>query len=91
VRDVETGIDLPDQLKWIKFSGASWTQGFSTAVDEPNLATKLEDVFQKLYHQLGKPQSEDVLVYERADQKSGASMAALPRMASTWLLVFGWD
>jgi len=36
VRDVETGIDLPDQLKWIKFSGASWThdgQGFSTAVD----------------------------------------------------------
>ena len=76
VRDVKTGIDLPDHLKWIKFSGTSWThdgQGFFySRYDEPNLATKLEDVnyFQKLYyHQLGKPQSEDVLVYERAEHK----------------------
>lgn len=76
VRDVETGVDLPDQLKWIKFSGASWAQDsrgfFYSRYDEPNEATKLEDVnyFQKLYyHQLGKSQSEDVLIYERPDQK----------------------
>ena len=76
VRDVETCLDLPDHLKWIKFSGASWShdnQGFFySRYDEPNEATKLEDVnyFQKLfYHQLGKPQSEDVLVYHRPDQK----------------------
>ena len=25
VRDVESGKDLDDDLKWIKFSGASWT------------------------------------------------------------------
>lgn len=56
VRDVETGKDLPDQLKWIKFSGASWThdgQGFFySRYDEPNLATKLEEVnyFQKIYY-----------------------------------------
>lgn len=75
VRDVETGVDS-DHLNWIKFSGASWShdnQGFFySRYDEPNQATKLEDVnyFQKLfYHQLGKPQSEDVLIYERADQK----------------------
>jgi prolyl oligopeptidase len=33
VRDIETGEDISDHLKWIKFSGASWTkdnQGFST-------------------------------------------------------------
>lgn len=76
VRDVETCVDLPDHLKWIKFSGASWNQDnqgfFYSRYDEPNEATKLEDVnyFQKLfYHQLGKPQSEDVLVYHRSDQK----------------------
>src|SRR5205807_2898024 len=25
VRDVQTGRDLSDDLKWVKFSGASWT------------------------------------------------------------------
>ncbi|MEH2302659.1 MAG: prolyl oligopeptidase family serine peptidase [Nostoc sp.] len=76
VRDVETGEDLQDHLKWIKFSGASWThdnQGFFySRYDEPNEKTQLEDVnyYQKLYyHQLGKPQSEDVLSYHRPDQK----------------------
>ncbi|AUB36732.1 PREP, prolyl oligopeptidase [Nostoc flagelliforme CCNUN1] len=76
VRDVETGEDLQDHLKWIKFSGASWThdnQGFFySRYDDPNEKTQLEDVnyYQKLYyHQLGKPQSEDVLIYHRPDQK----------------------
>ncbi|GET37402.1 prolyl oligopeptidase family serine peptidase [Microseira wollei] len=76
VRDVETGEDLSDSIKWIKFSGASWThdgQGFFySRYDEPNEATKLEDVnyFQKLfYHRLGTPQSEDILIYHRPDQK----------------------
>ena len=35
VRDVRTGADLADKLKWVKFSGASWTKdgkGFFTAV-----------------------------------------------------------
>ncbi|MBW4684488.1 MAG: prolyl oligopeptidase family serine peptidase [Komarekiella atlantica HA4396-MV6] len=76
VRDVETGEDLGDHLKWIKFSGASWThdhQGFFySRYDEPNEKTQLEDVnyYQKLYyHQLSKPQSEDVLIYHRPEQK----------------------
>ncbi|MEA5616230.1 prolyl oligopeptidase family protein [Cronbergia sp. UHCC 0137] len=76
VRDVETGEDLEDHLKWIKFSGASWThdhQGFFySRYDEPNQKTKLEDVnyYQKLYyHQLGNPQSADKLIYHRPDQK----------------------
>jgi prolyl oligopeptidase len=76
VRDVATGTDTEDHLKWIKFSGASWThdhQGFFySRYDQPNQATKLEDAnyFQKLfYHRLGTPQSEDILIYERPDQK----------------------
>jgi prolyl oligopeptidase len=76
VKDVETGEDLAEHLKWIKFSGASWTkdnQGFFySRYDEPNETTKLEDVnyYQKLYyHRLGTEQSEDVLIYHRPDQK----------------------
>lgn len=76
VRDVATGKDLSDHLKWVKFSGASWShdnQGFFySRYDEPNEATKLEDTNynQKLfYHKLGTPQSEDQLIYQRPDHK----------------------
>ncbi|NES80280.1 MAG: S9 family peptidase [Moorea sp. SIO2B7] len=76
VRDIESGEDFSDYIKWVKFSGVSWThdnQGFFySRYDEPNEATKLEDVnyFQKLYyHKLGNPQSEDTLIYHRPDQK----------------------
>jgi prolyl oligopeptidase len=76
VRDIATGKDFDDHLKWVKFSGAAWThdhQGwFYSRYDEPDATTKLEAVnyYQKLYyHRLGTPQKEDVLVYERPDQK----------------------
>ncbi|MCK4342856.1 MAG: S9 family peptidase [Phycisphaerae bacterium] len=75
VRDVDTGADLDDHLKWIKFSGASWTkdnQGFYySRFDEPQ-GDALEETnyYQKLcYHRLGTPQAEDRLVYHRPDQK----------------------
>jgi prolyl oligopeptidase len=75
VRDVETGKDLSDHLKWVKFSGVSWTSDgkgfFYSRYDEPKGDTlKGTNYFQKVYyHQLGTPQSEDVLVYEQPDQK----------------------
>lgn len=76
VRDVETGKDLEDHLRWVKFSGASWRKDSSgfyySRYDEPNEATQFQDTnyFQKLYfHQLGTAQSEDILIYERPDQK----------------------
>ena len=76
VRNIETGEDTQDHLKWIKFSGASWTkdnQGFFySRYDEPNEQTKLEDVnyYQKLYyHHLGTEQAEDILIYHRPDRK----------------------
>lgn len=75
VRGIETGQDF-DSIKWVKFSGASWAKDgrgfFYSRYDEPKEKTKLEDVnyFQKLYyHRLGTPQSEDVLIYERKDEK----------------------
>ena len=75
VRDVRTGVDLSDHLKWVKFSGASWTKDgkgfFYSRYDAPKEGDALKGVnkFQKLYfHKLGTPQSEDALIYERRDQ-----------------------
>jgi len=82
VRDAETGTDLSDHLKWIKFSNVTWTpdnQGFYySRYDEPKPGNELKDVnyYQKLfYHRLGTAQAEDRLVYERKDQKEWAFSA----------------
>jgi prolyl oligopeptidase len=74
VRDVRTGQDLSDVIKWVKFSNASWTLDgkgfFYSRFDAPSDSTQLSSVnkFQKLYyHLLGTPQSQDPLIYQRAD------------------------
>ena len=76
VRDVKSAADLPDLVRWVKFSSASWTKDgkgfFYCRYDEPKEATRLEDVnyFQKLfYHRLGTVQSEDVLVHHAPGDK----------------------
>jgi prolyl oligopeptidase len=75
VRDVDTGKDLPDVIKWVKFSGASWTKDnkgfFYSRYDEPKGAQLREsNYYQKLYyHRLGTAQSEDKLIYDRPDVK----------------------
>ncbi len=76
VRNITTGEDLSDHIQWVKFSGTSWTKDgkgfFYSRYAEPKESSKLEDVnyFQKLYyHQLGTPQSDDILIYHRPDQK----------------------
>jgi prolyl oligopeptidase len=74
VRDVATSKDLPDLIKWSKFSGASWLKDGSgfyySRYDEPTgevlqALNKHQKVF---FHRLGTPQEKDVLVYERPDK-----------------------
>ncbi len=77
VRDVESGKDLDDDLKWVKFSGASWSHDGSgfyyCRYDAPKGGgeqLKETNYFQKLYyHKIGTPQSADELIYERKDHK----------------------
>jgi len=75
VMDVHGAKPLADELKWVKFSSASWTLDgkgfFYSRFPEP----KKDDTFQSLnvnqklyYHRLGTPQSEDVLVYQRPEK-----------------------
>ena len=75
VRNVATGLDSEDHLKWIKFSGAAWThdgKGFFYArFPEPREDEAQGGVNrnQKVYyHALGSPQSDDRLVYERLNE-----------------------
>ena len=76
VRDVETGKDRQDLLDWIKFSNTSWKKDgsgfFYSRYDKPEEKNKLRSqVFghKVFFHQLGTPQSQDKLIYERPDQK----------------------
>ncbi|MDQ2931268.1 MAG: prolyl oligopeptidase family serine peptidase [Gemmatimonadota bacterium] len=74
VRDVERGVDLPDTLKWVKFSGIAWTKDhkgfFYSRFDEPTSGNAMlaKNTGQKLYyHRLGEAQAKDQLVLERPD------------------------
>ena len=76
VRAVATGVDLPDVIEWSKFSGAAWLEDgtgfFYARYDEPagGEAFAQPNYGHKVYfHRLGATQREDVLVYERPDQK----------------------
>jgi prolyl oligopeptidase len=76
VRDVATGKDRQDVLDWVKFSTASWKKDgsgfFYSRYDKPDEKNKLRSqVFghKLFFHQLGTPQSQDKLIYERPDQK----------------------
>lgn len=75
VREVDSGEDLPDVIRWSKFSGASWTKDgagfFYAGFDEPQSeeAFRQMNLNQKLYyHKLGTPQSADRLVYKNDDE-----------------------
>ncbi len=71
VRDVATGRDLGDHIRWVKFSGASWTHDgagfYYSRYDAPLEGAELQSAnyYQKLYyHRIGTDQSQDELIYE---------------------------
>ncbi len=76
VREVATGLDLEDHLRWSKFSGAAWRKDgrgfFYSRYEEPTTAAgSLSDVNKHqrvFYHSLGTPQHRDQLIYARPDQ-----------------------
>jgi len=75
VREISSGKDLSDHLKWSKFSGASWAKNskgfyygrFPTPKNGEEMMA--QNIHKKIYfHEIGKPQNEDLLVYERPNQ-----------------------
>ncbi len=73
VKEIESGENLDDHIKWVKFSGISWEgNGFYySRYDEPAPGEALSGTneYHKIYyHEIGTPQSEDVLIYHNPDE-----------------------
>ena len=74
VRDLATGTDLPDVVRWFRFSTIAWTKDsrgffygrFPAPPDGKVLEAELRD-HQIHYHRVGSPQEQDRLVYWRRD------------------------
>lgn len=69
IKDVATGQDQGDTLRWLKFTGLSWLgdEGFYySRYPTPDEKTKMvnQNQYHTVYfHKVGTPQTEDVLVY----------------------------
>ncbi len=95
VREVATGKDLADEIRWSKASGASWLKDGSgfyysryEAPKEGGALTGVNNNHQLCFHKLGTPQTQDVLVYQRPDQPEwylGGTVTEDGR----WLVIYG--
>jgi len=71
VIDLKTGLLTEDHIEWAKFTSAAWKgDGFYySAYDAPVKGKEYSNVnsgHKIYYHQIGTPQSEDVLFYQNA-------------------------
>jgi prolyl oligopeptidase len=74
VRDVATGEDLPDLVRWGKFSSAAWRKDGSgfyysryAAPREGDALKGVNQNHQVFFHRISTPQEQDALVFERKD------------------------
>lgn len=72
IRDIDTGQDLPDTLRYLKFTEVAWTpdsQGlyFGKYPDpDPNGKYQALNMNMRIMlHRLGTKQAEDIVIYER--------------------------
>ena len=75
VRDLVAGEDLADEIRWSKFSGASWLKDGSGFVYNRYAEPGKGEAFrasdrppQICFHRTGTPQSEDLVLFEMPDQ-----------------------
>ena len=73
-RDLSSDKDLPDTIKWMRFSGISWTNDnagfFYSRFPEPKEGQALMSEANGqmfCYHKLGTPQSDDKVYYNLKD------------------------
>jgi prolyl oligopeptidase len=69
IKEIVTGKDLPDVIKFVKFSGTSWWHDgfFYSRFPQPDKEKELTGVnkFQSVYyHKLGDSQEKDILIFE---------------------------
>lgn len=95
VKDVATGEDLSDEVRWVKFSALSWAKDGSGFYYSRFPEPKEGEEFQSLnehhsvyFHKLGTPQSADVLIHATPDRPK-LNNGAVVTDDGKYLLVFG--
>jgi prolyl oligopeptidase len=83
VRNVDTGQDLPDTIKWAKFTTASWlpdSSGFTySGYSEPANPLEQTNANMRVYfHTLGETQAQDRLVYADPAHPTLRTYARIP-------------
>lgn len=96
VRDVATGKDLSDVVRWVKFSGAAWKAdgsgffyGRYAAPADGQELTGTNYNQQLFFHRLGTKQDEDELIYARPDHKEWGFQPAVSE-DGRWLVITNW-
>jgi prolyl oligopeptidase len=97
-REVATGRDLPDVLRWSKFSGAAWlpdgTGFLYSRYAEPTDASTLYQAANRNHlvylHRIGEPQERDELVFERPDQPDWLFEAQVSE-DGRWLIIYQFE
>ena len=66
IRDVQTGQDQPDELDKMRFAGTAWEPGLrGLFYNQYPPGGRLNN--KVMFHELGTPQADDRVVYERPD------------------------
>ncbi len=75
VKDVATGKDTGDEIRWVKFSGLSWAKDGSgfyySRFPEPTEGQTFQSLNENhavYFHKLGTPQSADTLIHATPDR-----------------------
>src|SRR3954451_17335275 len=94
VRDVATGKDLSDEIKWVKFSGLSWAKDgrgfYYSRFPEPKSGGTYQSLnqHQQIYfHKLGTAQSADRLLFA-TPKKPELNHVAQVSDDGRWLVIF---
>jgi prolyl oligopeptidase len=95
VKDVATGQDLADEVRWVKFSALDWAKDGSgfyySRFPEPAAGGTFQSLNENhsvYFHKLGTPQSEDVLIHA-TPAKPKLNNSAVVTDDGQYLLVVG--
>jgi prolyl oligopeptidase len=93
VLDVDTGRDLPDEVKWVKFANLDWAKDGSgfyySRFPEPKAGQQFQSLNENqavYFHRLGTPQSQDRLIFAQRDRPKVGNTAEVSHDGK-WLVV----
>lgn len=98
VRDIDTGVDLPDMVQWVKseedlpFPNVAWLPDssgfFYNRLPAPDSADRYRQS-QVYWHRVGTSQTDDVLIFERRDDPD-LNFVPIVTSDGAYLILHAW-